>query len=81
VAQASNGETIAFSVSNPTALAGPGTSIPLSGLTLSQSTLVYNSSLGLAAQPSIYVGGTISIGANQTAGTYTGTFDVTADYQ
>ncbi|MDP3783056.1 MAG: DUF4402 domain-containing protein [Sphingopyxis sp.] len=30
---------------------------------------------------SFQVGGTLSVGANQAAGDYTGTFNVTADYQ
>jgi Mat/Ecp fimbriae major subunit len=81
VSQASNGEVIEFSTGNINALTGAGADIPLSGLTLSQSTLTYDSSLALASQPSIYVGGTISLGTNQVAGTYTGSFDVTADYQ
>jgi hypothetical protein len=49
----------------------------LSGLTLSNSSILFNS----ASLQTVYVGGTISLGANQTAGTYVGSFDVTAEYQ
>ena len=47
------------------------------------STLTYsaaNITLG-ATGGSFQVGGTLSVGANQAAGDYTGTFNVTADYQ
>lgn len=47
------------------------------------STLTYSAaSLTLGATGgSFQVGGTLSVGANQPAGDYTGTFNVTADYQ
>ncbi len=47
------------------------------------STLSYsatNVTLG-ATGGSFQVGGTLSVGANQTAGDYSGTFNVTANYQ
>lgn len=50
-------------------------------------TLVYSAnSVTLTAGPgtvggSFQVGGTLSVGANQTSGDYVGTFNVTADYQ
>ena len=47
------------------------------------STLTYsaaNITLGTTGG-SFQVGGTLSVGANQTAGDYTGTFNVTANYQ
>ncbi|MFN3747619.1 MAG: DUF4402 domain-containing protein [Sphingorhabdus sp.] len=77
VTQATNGEVIDLAVGNPTPLVGTGANIALSGLTLSTSSITYNS----AALQDIYVGGTISLNPNQLAGTYTGTFDVTAEYQ
>ncbi|MGL5839369.1 MAG: DUF4402 domain-containing protein [Sphingorhabdus sp.] len=77
VTQATDGEVIALSVGNPTALTGPGANIPLSALTLSNNTITFDS----ANLQTVYVGGTISIGTNQVPGNYTGTFDVTADYQ
>jgi hypothetical protein len=77
VTQATNGEAIALSVGNPTPLTSGANSIPLSGLTLSNSSILFNS----ASLQTVYVGGTISLGANQTAGTYVGSFDVTAEYQ
>lgn len=46
-------------------------------LTRSINSATYNS----AAKPTVFVGGTLSVGASQTAGTYNGTFNLTADYQ
>ncbi len=77
VTQATNGQVIALSVGSPTPLTGPGANIALSALTLSNNTITFNS----ASLQNVYVGGTISLNPNQTAGTYTGTFNVTADYQ
>lgn len=77
VTQATNGEVIDLNVSNPTPLTGPGTNIALSGLTLSNASITFNS----ASLQTVYVGGTISLSPNQVAGTYTGSFDVTAEYQ
>ena len=78
VTQATTGEVIALSVGNTTPLSnGVGADIALSGLTLSNSSITFNS----ASLQTVYVGGTISLNPNQAAGTYTGTFDVTAEYQ
>ncbi|MBK7161938.1 MAG: DUF4402 domain-containing protein [Sphingomonadales bacterium] len=77
VSQATNGETIDLTVGNPSSLTGPGAPIALSGLGLSTSSIVYSST----TPETVYVGGTISLNPNQTAGAYTGTFDVTAEYQ
>ncbi|HMU22200.1 MAG TPA: DUF4402 domain-containing protein, partial [Sphingorhabdus sp.] len=79
VTQATDGEVIDLTVGNPAALVGPSgsTPIPLSGLALSTSSITYSST----TPETVYVGGTISLGASQMAGTYTGTFDVTAEYQ
>lgn len=77
VTQATNGSVIALTVGNPAPLTGPGANIALSGLTLSANSITYNS----ATPQDIYVGGTISLNPNQVAGVYTGSFDVTAEYQ
>lgn len=77
VTQATNGQVIALNVGNPSPLVSGANSIPLSGLTLSNSSITFNS----ASLQTVYVGGTISLGANQAAGTYVGSFDVTAEYQ
>ncbi|MGC1470092.1 MAG: DUF4402 domain-containing protein [Sphingorhabdus sp.] len=77
VTQATNGEVIDLTVGNPAPLTGPGADIALSGLTLSTGSITFNS----ASLETVYVGGTISLNPNQVAGTYTGTFDVTAEYQ
>lgn len=47
-----------------------------SSLTYSASTVTLGATVG-----SFQVGGTLSVGANQTAGDYSGTFNVTANYQ
>ena len=77
VTQATNGEAIALTVGNPAPLTGPGANIALSGLTLSNNSITFSST----SLQTIYVGGTISLNPNQVAGTYTGSFDVTAEYQ
>lgn len=78
VTQATNGEVIALSVGNPTPLTGSGgPDIALSGLSLSTGSIAYSST----TPETVYVGGTITLNPNQGAGTYTGTFDVTAEYQ
>jgi Mat/Ecp fimbriae major subunit len=46
-------------------------------LASSASTITFNS----ASLEDIFVGGTLTVGANQVAGTYNGNFTVTADYQ
>ena len=46
-------------------------------LASSAATITFNS----ASLQDIFVGGTLSVGANQAAGTYNGSFTVTADYQ
>ena len=55
-------------------LAGPGTSMPVA-LTSSA-----NRQLGAGGTDTLFVGGTLTVGANQTPGSYTGTYDVTVTY-
>jgi Mat/Ecp fimbriae major subunit len=57
-------------------LTGAGTDMT-ANLTLSKSSITFNST----ALETVYVGGTLDVGAAQTMGTYTGSFEVTADYQ
>lgn len=79
VTQATDGEVIALSVSNPAALVGPGGSTPivLSNLALSSNAITFDS----GNLETVYIGGRITLNPFQMAGTYTGTFDVTAEYQ
>ena len=46
-------------------------------LAASTASVTFNS----ASLQDIFVGGTLTVGANQVAGTYNGAFTVTADYQ
>ncbi len=57
-------------------LTGTGTDMT-ANLTLSKSSITFDS----AALETVYVGGTLDVGAAQAMGTYTGSFEVTADYQ
>lgn len=78
VSQATNGETIALSVGNPSTLTGPGgAAMSLSLLTLSANSIIFSST----TPETVYVGGTLAVNPSQGAGTYNGTFDVTAEYQ
>ncbi|MBK8376196.1 DUF4402 domain-containing protein [Sphingorhabdus sp.] len=79
VSNANDGSVIAISVGNPQALTGPGAPMTLSALSMSDADglITFDS----AALETVYVGGQLSIGANQTAGVYNGSFDVTAEYQ
>lgn len=60
-------------LSGLTALTGPGANMPIS---LSGSTLDMSS-----GSDTLYVGGNLTVGANQAAGSYTGNFTVQVDYQ
>lgn len=60
----------------------PGSVSLTSGSDTMSTTLVPSAtSLSLAPTGSFTVGGTLSVGANQAAGTYTGSFSVTVEYQ
>ncbi len=74
----SAGATVGISLpSTSTTLNGPASAtMSVTGLTLSDATLV------LSGSPDAFtVGGTLNVAAAQTAGTYTGTFDVAVEYQ
>ena len=76
VTAATNGYVVAISHSPTATLTGPGASMSLA-LAASTTSVTFNS----AALQDIFVGGTLTVGANQVAGTYNGAFTVTADYQ
>jgi Mat/Ecp fimbriae major subunit len=80
VTNAAAGAVIDLSISDPSIVLsdgpGGGADMPLN-LTMSNASITFNS----AALQTVYVGGTLSVGAAQVNGTYTGTFDVVADYQ
>ena len=76
VTAATNGYVIDISHSPTASLTGPGAAMSLT-LAASTAAVTFNS----ASPQDIFVGGTLTVGANQAAGTYNGTFSVTADYQ
>ena len=76
VVAATNGYVIDITHSPTASLTGPGAAMPLT-LAASTAAVTFNS----ATLQDIFVGGTLTVGANQVAGTYNGTFTVTADYQ
>jgi Mat/Ecp fimbriae major subunit len=76
VTAATNGYVIDVTHSPTATLTGPGASMSLA-LASSASSITFNS----AALEDIFVGGTLTVGANQVAGTYNGNFTVTAEYQ
>ena len=75
VSNATTGYNVAITVPASTSLTGPGAAMNLAlvpsitGFTSTGVAVVFN------------VGGTLSVGASQVAGTYTGTYNVSADYQ
>ena len=75
VAGAATGFTVGITVPTSTSLTGAGAPM---GLTLVPSITGFTST---GAPVVFFVGGTLSVGANQVAGTYTGTYNVSADYQ
>lgn len=68
--------TVAITVAASTTLTGAGAPMSLALTAPSTPTIVAN---GLPQ--TFYVGGTLTVGAAQAAGTYTGTYNVSADYQ
>lgn len=75
VSNAATGYTVAITVPASTTLTSGGNSM---NLTLAPSMASFVST---GAAQEFFVGGTLSVGANQAAGTYTGTYNVSADYQ
>ena len=74
VSGAATGFVVLVNTPLSTTLAGPGTAMTLA---LSPSLVNFTST---GAAQTFFVGGTLAVGANQTAGTYNGTYTVTADY-
>lgn len=68
-----------FSIVLPSSvtLTGPGASMQLSQFTSTPSS---TGSLNASGNTTINVGGTLAIGANQAAGTYSGNFSITVNY-
>lgn len=75
VSNAANGYTVGITVPTSTTLNSGGNSMTLA-LAPSMASFVSN-----GAAQEFFVGGTLNVGANQAAGTYTGTYSVSADYQ
>ncbi len=75
VSNATTGYTVGITVPASTSLTGPGAAM---NLTLVPSITSFTST---GAAQVFNVGGTLSIGANQVAGTYSATYNVSADYQ
>jgi Mat/Ecp fimbriae major subunit len=80
VTQATNGSVLAITNSPSVTLNGPvGSTAMTATLARSASTITYSTAVG--ATNDVFYGGTLTVGANQAAGTYTGSFNVTVDYQ
>jgi Mat/Ecp fimbriae major subunit len=82
ISDAIDGATVEVSVGSATALAhDTDTTAPdmaLTDLTISATSITYDSA---ATTPDhIYVGGTLTVGDDQPAGAYTGSFTITAEY-
>jgi Mat/Ecp fimbriae major subunit len=75
VSGATTGYNVGITVPTSTSLTGAGAPM---NLTLVPSITGFTST---GAPVVFHVGGTLSVGANQVAGTYTGTYNVSADYQ
>jgi Mat/Ecp fimbriae major subunit len=75
VSNATTGYNVGITVPASTSLTGPGTAMSLA---LVPSSTGFTST---GAPVVFYVGGTLSVGAGQVAGTYSGTYNVSADYQ
>ena len=75
VTGAENGYVVAISVPASATLTSGANTMPVA---LTPSLTTFTST---GAAQVFYVGGTLSVGANQAAGTYTGTYNVSANYQ
>jgi Mat/Ecp fimbriae major subunit len=76
VTNATDGQVVQLSV--PTTgveLTGPGTAMPVA-LSLSNASITFDA----AALQTVYIGGALTVGDGQTAGQYSTTFNVTANY-
>ena len=73
----SSGSTVSIAVSNVVDLTGPGVAMTLSGLNADAGA----SLLLTGATTGFSVGGTLAVNAGQAAGYYSGSFDVTVEYQ
>ncbi len=76
VTNASDGLVIDITVDASTTLTGAGAPMALT-LTPSATSITFDS----AALETVFVGGDLAVGASQTAGVYTGTYNVSAEYQ
>lgn len=78
VAGGTDGQTVDLSLGPlPTLDDGNGNTMPVTSLVLDgPSTRVFGPSMAM----DIYVGGTLSVGANQVPGLYSGTFTLTVEY-
>jgi Mat/Ecp fimbriae major subunit len=79
ISTAINGAVINIAVDNAIDLTGAGDPMSLTGLSMSDADgkITYSSTTPEA----VFVGGTLTVNAGQAAGVYTGSFDITADYQ
>lgn len=76
VTNAQDGLVVDLSVDTSTTLTGPGAAMTLS-LVPSATSITFDS----AAIETVFVGGQLTVGNAQTAGVYSGTYEVSADYQ
>jgi Mat/Ecp fimbriae major subunit len=76
VTAANDGNVITISHSPTATLTGAGADMSLT-LSSSASSITFDP----AALEDIFIGGTLTVGANQVADTYNGSFSVTAEYQ
>lgn len=76
VTNAGDGLTVNLTVDASTTLTGAGAPMTVL-LAPSVASIVYDSS----TPEDIFVGGELAVGTSQTAGLYSGTYNVTADYQ
>lgn len=72
---AANGYSVDITVDPTTSLSGAGAPMTVT-LNSGAATIVANGAI-----QTFYVGGVLAVGAAQAAGTYTGTYDVSAEYQ
>lgn len=70
---------VGFSINLPSSiiLTGPGNSMQLTTFTSSPASI---GSFNASGNATINVGGTLTVGANQAAGVYSGSFSITVDY-